>query len=215
LQSHERSLRLIVQGDGDFNMMLLEGNVDIVPVPSPTSSPEEISAFLDEHAKRFISWQVDGHETGLDRIWFEWNREANEMTLHGAQIKIGKDDQTITCGVLQIERSYRLASQCDDRCIAGIFSQAERGLITLIPKLKERFRCSISIGTIYLCTNTKARKGFVEFFRKEMKDTSSHCKFPSAVSKKHVLPGRFQCILHDGDDDWLQKVIPDTLINFI
>eukprot|EP01033_Poteriospumella_lacustris_P016724 gene16724-gene17479 len=124
LQSHERSLRLIVQGDGDFNMMLLEGNVDIVPVPSPTSSPEEISAFLDEHAKRFISWQVDGHETGLDRIWFEWNKEANEMTLHGAQINTGKDDQTITCGVLQIERSYRLASQCDDRCIAGIFSQA-------------------------------------------------------------------------------------------
>eukprot|EP01033_Poteriospumella_lacustris_P014866 gene14866-gene15739 len=124
LQSHERSLRLIVQGDGGFKMMLLEGNVDIIPVPLPTSSPEEISTFLDAHAKRLISWQVDGHETGLDRVWFEWNKEANAMTLHGVQIKTGKDDQTITCGVLQTERSYRLASQCNDRCIAGIFSKA-------------------------------------------------------------------------------------------
>lgn len=220
LQSHERSLRLhVVQRSRDFEMMLLEGNVEIIPIPSPTHSPEAISAFLNEHAKRLISWQVDGQETGLDRIWFEWNQETNEMTLHGAQIKIGKDDQMITCGNLQTERSYRMVSQCnDDRCIAGIFSKVEHGLISLIPQLKERFRCSLTMGTIYLCTNMKARQGFVEFFRQEMNDPSSHhhyFKFPSAVSKKYVLPDRFQCKLYDGDDDWLQKVLPDTLINFI
>lgn len=211
LHPHDKSLSLVVT-NGVFTMTSFSN--DQIELPLTDADRQVVGTFLEKYAKCFITWRVNGAETGLDRVWYDWDNDRFEMTLHAVQIKTGKDDQTITCGVLATERARATASACNDCTIAGIYSKAERGLMTLTPELRTRFGCTVAFGSVHLCTNKKAAKGFDEFFKKEMKSVERKFTLSSAMAKKLQVDSNFTCEFRDGTE-WLDEITPEALKPFI
>lgn len=182
---------------------------DGTPMAVDLSDSSKRQEFLQNHSRCFIKWQVNGAETGLDRIWFNWDAQHGLLTLHAVQVKTGKDIQSITKGVIATQRSRRNASDCDDTCIAGILCKAERGFATLVPKLTTTFRCGIELGTVHICTNKLARKGYDEYFNQ-----TAEVHQVSELYQQAGVPSTFYCALHDGTD-WLSDIIPEGILQFI
>eukprot|EP00981_Chlorochromonas_danica_P011793 scaffold4275_cov179-Ochromonas_danica.AAC.4 len=114
LKSDDQSLLLTVT-NGKFTMATIDGSS--IEMPSSIQRAD-IDPFLTKYSHWLMTWSVNGSETGLDRVWYEWDSDNFLMTLHAVQIKTGKEDQTITCGVISTERAKSKASVCNDRCIA-------------------------------------------------------------------------------------------------
>lgn len=211
LESHERSIHMRLTSAGSLSIEPLS---DTSGDYTNVSNPEEVFA---AHHKTLIKWSVDGKETGIDRIWFDWQGDENLLVLTGIQVKTGCDRSTITCGVLSTQRMKKRAKDCDDTCIAGILSKAERGFAALIPALRAFAQQSIpsltiDINALHICTNKKAENGFRNFFAGR---SDYEFQIDQTLRATRDLPASFECILHDGSD-WIEnELLPTDLSPFV
>jgi hypothetical protein len=111
------------------------------------------------------------------------------------------------------QRKKTSASACDDTCIAGIISKAERGFATFIPSFRTLFppdQYDIEMGTLYICTNKVARGGFQKYFKSvntenEQVFSDAHCS-----TLGMALGTSFACELFDGIG-WIIDIMPPEL----
>jgi hypothetical protein len=81
LRPHSESLFMSVIDDA-FRMSLIESQGTDVWIPD-VGAVLEMNNFLSEYSERLISWQIGGKETGLDRIWWNWDLDSKILTLYG------------------------------------------------------------------------------------------------------------------------------------
>lgn len=175
-------------------------------------SVAEMDEFLSSNSARLVRWKA---ETGIDRIWWKWDSGARTLIVSGLQVKTGRDDVIITCGVLSTQRAKSKASLCEDKYIAGILSKAERGLSLVAKAMHRKFGCAVVFDTVYICTNKQAEDQFNKFFQTEMQ-SPDHIFIidPSLVHPEVVEANSFSCVLYD-KTDWLKDVFPSDLYNFL
>lgn len=211
LAPHDRSIHMRLSSAASLSIRHFS---DTAGDFTDVDNPEE---FFAAYHKTLVKWSVRGTETGIDRIWFEWDGDKKVLTLTGIQVKTGCDRSVMTSGILATQRKKKRASDCDDACVAGILSMAERGFAALIPALRTFAQESIPLLTIdidalHICTNKQAADGFKSFFAKQ-----EDCEFhiDDTLRATYDLPASFECILHDGPD-WIEnELLPRDVSLFV
>eukprot|EP01031_Cornospumella_fuschlensis_P025465 gene25465-30747_t len=205
---------LIVTVTADTFSLTMDVSGQTVAVPNAAQSREALCEFLVEYSNRLVSWRVGGSETGIDRIWWRYDRESHCLHLDGTQVKIGRDSMKLTSGVLAAQRGKLVASECYDRTIAGILCKAERGLGLVVDALRKQFGCHIELGSVHICTNKLGSDAFVDFFEKQMKSESYAFSVSPSIRSKYSVPESFLCEIHDGAS-WINDIVPYELLPFI
>jgi hypothetical protein len=211
LASHERSIHMRLSSTASLSIRHFS---DTAGDFTDIDNAEE---FFAAHHRTLVEWSVNGTETGIDRIWFEWDGDKKVLTLTGIRVKTGCDRSVITSGVLSTQRKKKRASDCDDACVAGILSKAERGFAALIPALKAFAQQSIpsftvDINALHICTNKQATGGFKLIFAKQ---DDFEFQIDETLRATHDLPASFECILRDGPD-WIEnELLPRDVSPFV
>ena len=181
------------------------------------TSENGIAGLLNLCCGCFIKWNVYGHETGLDRIWLDFHPPST-ICISGMQLKTGKDNHSVTAGVIETQRAYEHASWCNDTTIAGIMSKCERGLKVIITALETVYPSpgyKITVDSFYICTNKAARVGFHSYFQEKNKEVMKgrHCLPSEAFWNDRELT-HIHCHLYDGME-WIKQVLPHKLFKLI
>lgn len=116
-----------------------------------------------------MAWQVAGAETGIDRVWLQ-QLGLDRYALNGAQIKVGKDTRSgqFTPGVLSTQRGKPRCKDMDAGTTAGVLAKAERGLLALVPALRQAFpmlrHAVIELGSLHILSNKESLARAAEAF---------------------------------------------------
>jgi hypothetical protein len=175
----------------------------------PSSS---LSTFIDLKGSLF-KWQLDGNETGLDRVWWKIDVLAKSILVYGAQVKTGKDCISYTPGKLETQAFKDLATSCDDRCIAGVLVKAEMGFFKLLPFLSMifQYQYDISVECLFILTTKQAKKAYNDYWAKYNPDEVHVVTDRRKINGQRITFEKFNCHLFEGTE-WLKEVIPDSLL---
>jgi hypothetical protein len=177
------------------------------------------SVMLSYVSNRFLKCKLDGSATGIDRVWF--TTTDDQITVYGAQIRIGIDDVHMTAGSLAVQSNYIEAMNCDDNSIAGLIIQSEIGFAKILPFFGSHFNQSIHVETLYLFTNKYAEMAFGEYISEVQADRQKRSSVRVSFDTRHVVSSSrqitdnplvlfvsFEVDLFQ-DTGWLEDVIPD------
>lgn len=119
------------------------------------ASEEGIKDFFHEVCDSIFEWTVDGKETGIDRIRFEFDTSETQsiVIIHGIQVKTGKDSSPYTSGLFATQRRHLRCARVDDTTVAGILVKAERGFHTFFKADFAPETYQFQIGDFHVMTN--------------------------------------------------------------
>jgi hypothetical protein len=126
-----------VDGDGGL-LLLAEGTGGGAFTAARLGTAAPMTA-IDDALGALLRWRLDGHETGVDRIWLTRAAGGGAVKVGLLQVKSGAVTARLTAGRLASQRAKRKASHVDDATIAGILVRAERGVGELLPALAAAF----------------------------------------------------------------------------